>query len=215
MKLNIQEKYKKQLLKILRKPTQEQRRKLLTLLYRKFKVNKDAYCLDLGGISEGFEELSEKCNAVAVNLELRKKVPGWAIVIADARWLPIRPKSVDVVYSIALLEHVNSGREQVVKEINRISKIGYLIAVPYLFSPFEPHYLVPLFQFVPEFVKRIAIIRLGLKIGHIHRGNFAEIKLFRQLDLSRLFPNSEISKLTVYSLPVSLTAVSELKLSGK
>jgi hypothetical protein len=203
----MQKKYKNLALSLLRVPTQEQRQKLLWLLVRQFGVNKETYCLDIGGISEGFEELGKVCNAISINLELRKKIKGWNIITGDARQLPIKDKSIDLAYSVALLEHVHLGREEVASEINRVVQKGYLIAVPYYFSPLEPHYLVPFFQFVPESIKRILILKIGLRIGHINKNNYEVISLFKPFELALLFPEATVRLLKVFSIPISVTAL--------
>jgi ubiquinone/menaquinone biosynthesis C-methylase UbiE len=163
-------------------------------------------CLDVGGVSDGFEQLSKICSTVTVNLEIRQRTAGWGIIVADARSLPIRSKSVDFVYSVALLEHVDSGLERVAAEIDRISRRGFFVAVPYLYSPFEPHYLIPFFQFVPESIKRALILKLGLRIGYMDRRNYAKIELFTRRRLASIFPTAKVQVLKVYSIPISVTA---------
>jgi SAM-dependent methyltransferase len=197
------------MLRLLRKPTQSQRSRLFKFFIRNFDLSKETICLDIGGVTEGFESLSKLCTAIIVNLEVRKKVNGWDLILADGRYLPVKGESIDIVMSNALLEHVTEGRQRLVQEIRRVSKGNLFVSVPYVYSPIEPHYFIPFFQFVPESVKRFLLFKLGLKIGWMNKENYAEITLFRKSQLKRLFPKAQIYTLKVYSLPVNLIAISK------
>lgn len=211
MRKRIGELHRRDMLGFLREPVQHQRLKLFKLFTRNFNLSDETVCLDIGGITEGFESLSELCIAIIVNLEVRKKVKGWNTVLADARCLPLKEKSIDIILSSSLLEHVTEGREKLVQEIGRVSKGNLFIAVPNYYSPLEPHYLVPFFQLVPESVKRFLLLKLGLKIGHMSKENYAEITLFRKSQLRQLFPETHIYTLSVYLFPVSLVALQKIQ----
>ncbi len=187
-------------------PAQRQRSNLLNVFLQTFNLEKEISLIDIGGISEGFESLSKACEAMAVNIEVRKEVQGWNLILADGRFLPFKDKSIDIVMSNALLEHVNEGREKLIIEIDRVSKGNYFISVPYRYSPFEPHYLAPFFQFVPEYVKRFLLFRMGLTIGWISRQNYQKIELFTKRQLSELLPDADIFLLRAFGIPVSLVA---------
>lgn len=203
----IAKSYMKIALELLKKPIQHQRRKLRNVFVENFQIKKSGYCLDVGGPSGGFEDLCKFTNSVNLNLGLSHKIPGWQMIIADARNMPFANKSVDISYSSSLLEHVETGKLRVIKEIERISKIGYFVIVPCYFSPFEPHYMLPLFQFVPESVKRKLIFQLGVRIGHIDEKSYAPIKLFKKAELRMLCKDSNLILLSVAGLPMSLVAI--------
>lgn len=75
-------------------------------------------------------------------------------VCADARHLPFKDKSIDVLFSNSLIEHIKpEDREIVAKEIERVSK-RYFIQTPYRFFPIEPHYLLPFISFFPRKMQR-------------------------------------------------------------
>jgi SAM-dependent methyltransferase len=190
----------------LKLPIRRQRENLFHLFLQKHSVSKEVICLDVGGTSGGFERLGELCRAVAVNIEIPDRMAGWDIVLADGRCMPFADKSIDIVICNALLEHVNTNRKDLVAEIRRISKRGYFVSVPYYYSPLEPHYLIPFFQFVPEKVRVFLLFRLGLTLGWMNRDNYHEIRLFTRRGLMKLFPEAQISTLRCYGIPVNLVA---------
>jgi len=196
--------------RLLRKLVQHQRSKLFEFFIHSFNLSKETICLDVGGITEGFESLSKLCRAISVNLEVIKRVNGWDLIIADGRYLPFKGKSIDIIMSNALLEHVTEGREKLVQEVKRVSKGNLFMSVPYFYSFFEPHYLLPFFQFVPESIKRFLLFKLGLKIGWMSKENYAEIHLFKKSQLKELFPEAQIYTLKVYLLPVNLIALRKI-----
>jgi ubiquinone/menaquinone biosynthesis C-methylase UbiE len=118
-------------------------------------------CLDLG-CGDGFftKILSMYCDK-AVGIDLRAH-NSWMIsqrennnfLIADARRIPIRSVSADLVLIISLLEHVPNWR-YVISEVSRILKMGGLIIIklPNLHSIFEPHTKLPLISLMPSKVK--------------------------------------------------------------
>jgi ubiquinone/menaquinone biosynthesis C-methylase UbiE len=118
-------------------------------------------CLDLG-CGDGFftKILSRYCN-MTVGIDLRA-YNSWMIsqkennnfLVADARRIPIRSASTDIVLIISLLEHVPNWRH-VISEISRILKIGGLIVIqlPNLHSIFEPHTKLPLISLMPSKIR--------------------------------------------------------------
>ncbi len=198
-------------LAILEKPVQQQRLKLFELLIRDFEISREKICLDVGGITEGFESLNNLCVPIAINLEVRKKAKGWNLIVADARFLPIRAGSIDLTLSNALLEHVNEGRERLVREIGRVSKGNLFISVPSFFCLLEPHYHLPFFQFVPESVKKFLIMKMGLKLGYMDKATYSEIKLFRKSQLKQLFPQAQIYTLRMCLFSTNLVALKTIR----
>jgi len=118
-------------------------------------------CLDLG-CGDGFftKILSRYCD-MTVGIDLRA-YHSWMIsqkennnfLVADARRIPIRSLSADIVLIISLLEHVPNWRH-VISEISRILKIGGLIVIqlPNLHSIFEPHTKLPLISLMPSKIR--------------------------------------------------------------
>jgi len=168
-------------LRLLRRPIQYQRSKLFEFFIRSFNLGKETICLDIGGITEGFESLSYLCRAISVNLEVRKRVKQWNLIIADGRYLPFKEKSIDIVMSNALLEHVTEGREKLVQEVRRVSKGNLFMSVPYFYSFFEPHYLLPFFQFVPESIKRFLLFKLEAEDQMDEQGKLCRNSLIQKI----------------------------------
>lgn len=212
MKTNAGESYRKFILKLLRIPANHQRSRLFSNFVKEFGSDgREKICLDIGGFSEGFEHLAEMYQTIAVNVEVRRKVEGWNLMLGDGRYLPFTDKSIDIVICNSLLEHVNEGREGLIREIERVGKGNYFISVPYFYSPFEPHYLLPFFQFMPESIKRFLLLKAGLKIGWMSRENYHEIRLFKKSDLKRLFPEARVSVLTTFCIPTNLVASNKIR----
>ena len=198
--------YRPIILRLIKIPLQRQRSNLFKLFLNNFKLEQGITCLDIGGITEGFENIGKICNALIVNIEVRKMVDGWNVILADGRFLPLKDKSIDIIISNALLEHVDEGREKLIGEIRRTTKGNYFISVPYHYSPFEPHYLLTFFQFVPETIKRFLLFRMRITIGWMNKRNYHEIKLFKKSQLKELFPEADICLLRCFGIPVNLVA---------
>lgn len=209
-KKNIDELYTRDVPVFIWKQFQNQRLQLFELFAHNFDLSNETICLDVGGITAGFEGLNNLCMPVAVNLEFTKKFEGWNLILADARYLPIRQESIDIVLSNALLEHVVEGRAQLVHEIWRVSKGNLFVSVPYFFSPIEPHYHVPFFQFAPESVKKFLLQKIGLRIGHMNKENYSKIMLLRKSELKQFFPETHIYTLRIFIFPMNLIAIKRL-----
>jgi len=207
MRKTIGEFGKRVMLRLIKIPAQHQRSQLFKLFLQNFNLSNATICLDVGGVTEGFESLSKTCKAIIMNLEVRKMIEGWDLLLGDGRSLPFKDKTIDIIISNALLEHVNKGRNELVQEIKRVSKGNYFVSVPYLYSPFDPHYLLPFFQFVPEPVKRFLLFKVGLKIGWMSKENYDEIRLFKKSQLEELFPEAHIHLLRVFGIPTNLVAL--------
>ena len=76
---------------------------------------------------------------------------------------------------------------------------------PNRWFPIEPHYQLPLFQFLPRRV-RMALNR-RFTLGWQAKGQWEEITLLGARDLRRLFPDAEIHREKVLGLTKSLIAV--------
>ena len=89
-------------------------------------------------------------------------------------------------------------------EIARVSE-RYYVQTPNRWFPIEPHYQLPLFQFLPRSVRQRLNARFNL--GWQPRGHWEEITLLTARDLQRLFPDATIHRERVLGLTKSLMAV--------
>jgi hypothetical protein len=131
--------------------------------------------LDIGATSDRtyassnyFEALYPyKHRVVAVGLQdigfLAKAFPGVQCVQADILAMPFANRSVDLVHSSAVLEHVGSlGRQtQMIRECLRIARRGICLTTPNRWFPIEFHTQLPLVHWLPKPVTRTIFRRLG------------------------------------------------------
>jgi hypothetical protein len=95
-------------------------------------------------------------------------------------------------------------------EVRRVAR-KYWVQTPYKHFPVEPHFVFPLFQYLPSSLQK----KVGLvwKYSHPKQNGddiLAELSRLRLLDVSDykvLFPDAEILKETFFGLTKSLVAV--------
>ena len=120
-----------------------------------------------------------------------------AYVVGDAKTMPFRDREFDVAFSNSLIEHVPvASREQVAREIRRVAD-RYFVQTPNRWFPIEPHYMLPLFQFLPR------------RLRHYYDRRFhdEQIDLLTPRELRGLFPDAAIHGERVFGLTKSLLAV--------
>ena len=158
--------------------------------------------LDVGGgvgIAGEFVRLYERFESVTV-LNLEPDISGIPAhlradaVRADGCCLPFQAKSVDWVFSNAVIEHVGNWAKQKLfaDEIRRVAAKGYFVTTPNRFFPIEPHTFLPFYQFFPVSVQR-RLVRFSP--GYLT--SYEEINLLSAKDLQRLFPEAKVSRMGV------------------
>lgn len=167
--------------------------------------------LDVGCQSGDFLEKRYpfKANIVAIDMDtkalkfLRQKFPECRIIACDAVSLPFKEKQFDFVVSSQVIEHV--GRDShllFAKEIERVCKKGYLVTTPNYWFPWEFHYQMPLWQFLP---KRLKIaISMHFPVGFYQKREWEDINLLTAGKLKKLFPNVKVGKVGMKFLPETL-----------
>jgi|GEM_PF-1314185 len=157
--------------------------------------------LEIGGPSKGTQKVISLFEKVLVaNIEIRPMsmselgYPQSAqIILSDGCKLPLKSKSVDYVFSNATLEHVPKDQWPLLaQEVVRVARKGFFVSTPNHYFPFEPHYLMPLFQFVPESTRRKLVVDYGFTIGCMSRTTYEEINLPRRKELKQLFPKAKV-----------------------
>ena len=173
-------------------------------------VRDDERILDVGaGTGGGLERFNERNPIVAVDLEGRRE--GWldrpnvTVEQGDGTKLRYADRAFPVAYSNSVIEHVPRELQQAfADEVRRVAD-RYFVQTPNRWFPVEPHYQVPLFQFLPRRVRRALNARFTL--GFQPKGHWEEITLLSARDLRRLFPDAEIHRERVLGLTKSLMAV--------
>jgi hypothetical protein len=173
--------------------------------------------LDVGGTQIFWERMcfTNQPGVEVVMLNLSKTATtqaNFSSTVGDARDMPdFADDEFDVVFSNSVIEHVGAYADQrrMAEEVMRVGK-RYFVQTPNRYFPIEPHFLFPLFQFLP-LALRVFLVR------HFHIGWYpkipdkqaatrevAAIRLLTQRELTALFPNATIYKETFLGLTKSL-----------
>ena len=175
--------------------------------------------LDLGGWQEfwevmGFTDTPHKI--ILLNLhEIQVRYPNFTSIVGDARKLDtFTDKSVDVVFSNSVIEHLGTYENQkhMANEVRRVGK-RYFIQTPNFFFPIEPHFIFPFFHWLPRSARLMLIGRFSL--GYIGRKQsreqamrtLGEFRLLKKNEVKALFPDASIYSERVFGLTKSYIAV--------
>ena len=135
-------------------------------------------------------------------------------VIGDARDMAeFKDQQFDVVYSNSVIEHVgdSESRRRMASEVRRVGK-RYFVQTPNLYFPIEPHFVFPLFQFLPISVRIYLVQNFDLGwLGRIPERERAEqevrsINLLSKREVRSLFPDGELYQERFAGLVKSLLA---------
>lgn len=142
--------------------------------------------------------------------KFKRKHPTIKIRKGNAKNLQFKDKSFDIVFSNAVIEHVGNLSEQI-KYANEVKRVGkkYFITTPNKWFPFEPHYRLPLFQFVPKSIQKF--LTNHFSIGNYKKGEWEDINLLSTTHLKKLFPEASIIKQRVTFLSETLIVIGPKK----
>ena len=174
------------------------------------RVRPEERILDVGcGAGAALERFNHTNEIVAVDLKPLETewLTGSNVTVktADATRLPYDDGEFPVAFSSSVIEHVPpEAQPAFANEIRRVGQ-RYFVQTPYKYFPIEPHYQLPLFQFLPRRV-RMALNR-RFSLGWQPKGQWEEITLLTVRDLRRLFPDAEIHRERLFGLTKSLIAV--------
>lgn len=168
------------------------------------KLERPIKILDVGGTEQfwqmqGFGEM-EDVKITLLNLEEhRVSRSGFTSIKGDACDLKFADQSFDVVFSNSVIEHVGDRNNQIrmAQEAKRVG-VRYFIQTPNKNFLMEPHFVFPLFQFLPINVR--ANLAMNFKLGWFDRQPSFEqarslvesITLLTRNELRAIFPDSNL-----------------------
>jgi hypothetical protein len=127
---------------------------------RRFPDLENMSVLDLGGTAISWRVLGPRPKRVTlVNLDDAAAPPEpWIEHIREDACVGGFGK-YDLVFSNSLMEHIGGhARRQRFAEVVRESAPSWWVQTPYRYFPIEPHWIFPLFQFLP-FAARVSVTR--------------------------------------------------------
>lgn len=180
--------------------TSKLKRKRMAIFFEIMKIKGDETILDIGaGGGELWTEFSSlgNLNLIGLDIEYINSSIYKKFIVDDAKNLcQFNDKSIDIVFSNSVLEHVGDFEQQklMANEIMRVGK-KFFIQVPNKHFPVEPHYFIPFLQYLP--IKRQkCITRILFKESE-------EIHLPTKKQLVLLFSGAEIMQEKFFGLTKS------------
>jgi methyltransferase family protein len=161
--------------------------------------------LDVGGTNTYWEQRGwagrDDVSITLVNLEAEERrydnihpTAGDATNLADHA-----DKTFDVAFSNSVIEHLYTFENQaaMAREMRRVAN-AYWVQTPNFWFPIEPHFLVPVWHWLPEEARVQILRRRGVGwAGRCEDPEFArrivrEHRLMRRGELARLFPGASL-----------------------
>lgn len=176
--------------------------------------------LDLGGSLHFWEEVghilkpaSVTIMNIAVNGQSLGEVAGESdrarIILYDGKHIPYGDKEIDLLICNSVMEHVAPAeRPALAREIGRVAK-RYVIQVPALEFPIEPHQVAPFVHWLPRKAGRAlsAVTLYGLVNGREGAvAMFDEVQMIGKREFGRLFPAASIVTERTFGMPKSYLA---------
>lgn len=168
--------------------------------------------LDIGASNGPFLEQdyphSDRIIALDINMtdltELHESCPHVRCVLGNGKQLPFKDEAIPIVFANAVIEHVGHYEDQKLfaEEIQRVSR-KYFITTPNKNFPFEFHFKLPCYQFVPKSLQKWLNRKFGIGLWY-NKGVWEDINLLNVRRLKKLFPNSKFIKVRVTISPETL-----------
>lgn len=181
--------------------------------------NKPLRILDIGGTQQYWLNMGLvlRTNTEIVLLNLYKNQvtePGFSSIVGDACNLTgISDQSFDIVFSNSVIEHLYT-KEQQQKMANEVARVGksYFIQTPNKYFPIEPHWLFPLFQFLPFTIQ--VFLTQHFTLGNIKKANtreaavhlVKEVRLLSKKEFALFFKDAKIYNEKILGITKSFTA---------
>jgi ubiquinone/menaquinone biosynthesis C-methylase UbiE len=161
------------------------------------------HILDVGGtedfwINRGYNK-KEDVKITLLNLKtIITNYNNITSIVGDATDLSLfKEDHFDIVFSNSVIEHLHNFKNQqkMAQEVQRVG-IYHFIQTPNKYFLIEPHFLFPLFQFLPKSLKYLLLTKTKLSRGKKWNKKFAkeyiqEIRLLSLKEMKYLFPNSK------------------------
>jgi ubiquinone/menaquinone biosynthesis C-methylase UbiE len=160
--------------------------------------------LDVGG-TEAYWRMNKLIDGGKIFITLLNlnamdvSLPNCVSVAGDALKLDFGDNSFDVIFSNSVIEHVGSYENQarMATEVCRVGK-RYFVQTPNKYFVIEPHFVFPLFQFLPLFF-RVWLLQ-HFDLGWIKRTPnkrearriISSIRLLSKREFIKLFPDAKI-----------------------
>lgn len=188
------------------------RRKRFSDFINLVNVSSESTILDDGGVADIWLGTGFESNVTLLNVSFPRNVSPFQYVIGDACEMTMfSDKTFDVVFSNSVIEHVGNWerQRQFAAEISRVGK-KYWVQTPNKHFPIEPHFLFPLFQYLPYRMKKV--IGMRWKYSHCRRNNenileeLASLRLLTISEMRTLFSDAEILREDLLGLTKSIIA---------
>jgi hypothetical protein len=177
----------------------------------------DMSVVDLGGTASAWRLAPARpARLVLLNLEAPGDLVGAEAVIGDACDPPdsVRRERFDLAFSNSVIEHVGGhSRRRAFASVVRSLADHYWVQTPYRYFPLEPHYVGPLFQFVPlaargRLVARWPIGSLAtIKDPTVCLEHAQQTELLSRTEVKGYFPDAAVLSERVLGATKSLIAV--------
>jgi len=170
--------------------TPETKKERMIMFCERLNVQPAETILDIGaGSGEMWKKYCPYKDLKIIGLDIYPVVSSIfrSFVVGDARFLPFKDKSVDVVFSNSVLEHVGDYLQQALmaSEIQRVAK-KFFIQTPNKSFPIEPHFFIPYFPYFPK--------RLQIWLCKNLFNVTGEVNLITEEKAKKLFPDAQIEK---------------------
>jgi 2-polyprenyl-3-methyl-5-hydroxy-6-metoxy-1,4-benzoquinol methylase len=174
------------------------------LFWKAFSGKEKINILDLGGTQDFWKDRSllQDKNITITLLNLQAEPvshPSLKSMGGDATHLPLfEDQSFDLVFSNSVIEHLYTFENQrkMASEIRRLGK-KYFVQTPNKYFFIEPHYALPLMQFLPSslvysILTRTKLSRMQRWDPQYAKAYLEEIRLLSQKEMKQLFPEGQI-----------------------
>lgn len=189
------------------------RRRRFERFVQKLSVTPRDRILDLGGDEATWLSTPYRDRVTVANIAAPSPTVVLPYVRADACDLGavFDTGAFDVVFSNSVIEHVGDPARQkrFGDEVRRVGR-RYWVQTPYRHFPVEPHFLFPLFQYLPPAGQRW--VGLRWKYSHLKRhgadvlDELSRLRLLDRRELRAIFPDAAVLSERVLGLTKSLVA---------